>query len=60
MTNTKYLTKDLIATNGVYISPSFYPKGFTVAKHDAEGFTSDMRWFETMEKATAYAYKLNG
>lgn len=58
MTNTKP-TKDLIPTNGVHITDTYYPAGFQVAKHDAEGFTTEPRWFETMEKAEAYAAKLN-
>lgn len=52
------LTKDLIPTNGVHICETYYPAGFQVARHDAEGFTSDLRWFPTMEKAEAYAATL--
>lgn len=52
------LTKDLIPTNGVKIVETYFPKGFSVAKYDHEGFTSDGRWFETMEKAETYAAKL--
>lgn len=51
-------TKPLIPTNGIHISESFYPKGYTVARHDHEGFTSDGRWFPTLEKAQAYAQQL--
>ena len=58
MENTKYLTKDLIPTNGTKITEASYPKGFYVAKYDAEGFTSAPRWFPTMEKAEAYANTL--
>ena len=56
MTN---LTKDLIPTNGVHITETQFPKGFQVAKYDADGFASDNRWFPTMEKAEAYAAALS-
>lgn len=48
----------LIPTNGVFISESFYPKGWFVARYDAEGLTSDGRWFPTLEAARAYATTL--
>ena len=51
---TKF-TKALIPTDGVWITEAYSPKGFTVAKYDANGFTTVPRWFETMEKAEAYA-----
>ena len=51
-------TKDLIPTNGVHITASQYPNGFLVAKYDANGFTSDQRWFQTIESAQAYATNL--
>lgn len=54
----KNLTKDLIPTNGVHITETYYPAGFQVAKHDAEGMTTAPRWFPTMEKAQAYAVTL--
>lgn len=46
---------NLIPTNGVHISESQYPKGFYVAKYDAEGFTSAPRWFSTLDAAKSYA-----
>ena len=52
------LTKDLIPTNGVKITESNYPKGFYVAKYDADGFTSENRWFPTMDRAETYAESL--
>lgn len=51
-------TKDLIPTNGVHITKSYYPAGWLVAKYDAEVFTSNGCWFETIEKAKAYAETL--
>ena len=52
------MTDNLIPTNGVHIIETHYPKGFSVARYDREGFTSDGRWFETLDKARAYAAKL--
>lgn len=51
-------TKALIPTNGVHITEASFPKGFYVAKYDAEGFTTAPRWFPTMEKAETYAATL--
>ena len=51
-------TKDLIPTNGAHITESFAPKGFLVAKYDAEGFASAPRWFPTMDAAKTYAAEL--
>lgn len=51
-------TKALIPTNGVHITPTYYPAGFQVATFDANGLATAPRWFETEEKATAYAAKL--
>jgi hypothetical protein len=49
---------NLIPTSGVHITAGKYPKGFYVAKYDAEGFTSATRWFPTIERAQAYAREL--
>lgn len=49
---------DMIPTNTVQISESFYPKGFYVARYDHEGFTTAPRWFATKDEADAYARKL--
>lgn len=49
---------NLIPTNGVHISEAHSPKGWYVARYDAEGFTSAPRWFPTREKAEAYARTL--
>lgn len=46
---------NLIPVNGVHITEAQFPKGFYVAQYDAEGFTSDNRWFATMEQAATYA-----
>lgn len=48
----------MIPTNGVRITPAEYPKGFYVARYDAEGFTSAPRWFATLAQAKAYAETL--
>ena len=48
----------MIPTNGVHITEAQYPKGYYVAKYDAEGFTSAPRWFPTLDKAKAYASSL--
>lgn len=56
---TANMTKDLIPTNGVKITEASYPKGFYVAKYDSNGFTESNRWFQTMEKAEAYAKSLS-
>ncbi len=55
MTNQQ---QTLIPANGVHITEGEYPKGFYVAKYDAEGFTSAPRWFPTMAKAQEYARTL--
>ena len=52
------LTKDLIPTNGVRISENSFPKGYFVAKYDANGFTTGNRYFPTIKEAEAYAAKL--
>ena len=52
------MTDNLIPTNGVHIIETYHPKGYSVARYDAEGFTSNGRWFETREKAQAYAASL--
>ena len=51
-------TKALIPTNGVHVTKTYYPAGFQVARFDAAGLTSDIRWFQTKEKAQAYAATL--
>lgn len=51
-------TKDLIPTNGVYVTETYHPKGFSAARYDHEGFTSQGRWFSTREAAEAHARKL--
>lgn len=51
-------TKDLIPTNGVHITKNAYPAGWFVAKYDANGFTEGNRFFDSIEKAKAYAEKL--
>jgi len=54
------MTQDtLIPTNGVHIVETYYPAGYNVARYDAEGFTADSRWFETVEKAREYARHLS-
>ena len=54
-------TTDLIPTNGVYVTETHHPKGFTVGSYDAEGFISaEARWFPTREQAEAHARKLAG
>lgn len=55
---TKQITNSLIPTNGVHITEGEFPKGFYVAKYDAEGFTSAPRFFPTLEKAQAYAQQI--
>jgi len=52
------VTKALIPTSGIHITETYYPAGFTVARYDAEGFTSDNRWFQTLPRAQAYAAML--
>jgi hypothetical protein len=52
------LTNALIPTNGIWITETEFPKGFAVAKYDAEGFTSAARWFPTIEKARAHAKEI--
>lgn len=52
------ITRELIPTNGVHIIETYGPVGFNVARYDAEGFTSDGRWFPTLVKAEEYARKL--
>lgn len=55
-----YRTKDLIPTNGIYVTETYGPKGWQAARYDAEGFTSDGRWFPTLQAATDYAHRLDG
>jgi hypothetical protein len=52
------ICKDLIPTNGVRITETVFPRGFYVARYDAQGFTSDNRWFSTLDKAEKYAASL--
>lgn len=53
------LTTALIPTNGVFITETQFPKGFTVARYDARGFMQEgARWFATMAAARAHAEKL--
>lgn len=54
------MTKLLIPTNGIHITETQYPRGFQVARYDAEGFVSETRWFATHDKANAYATQLRG
>lgn len=54
---TKF-SQALIPTNGIHITETFYPKGFQVARHDRQGFTTSPRWFPTRDKADAYASTL--
>jgi hypothetical protein len=48
----------LIPTNGVHITPAEYPRGWYVARYDAQGFASAPRWFATLALAQAYAAAL--
>lgn len=48
----------LIPTNGVYVTETYGPPGFYVARYDGEGFVADQRWFPTQDKAYAYAATL--
>jgi hypothetical protein len=52
------ITQDLIPTNGVHITKAEYPKGFYVARYNADGFTSAPRWVATLEKAQEYAQQI--
>lgn len=58
METSKYLTKALIPTNGVWITENRYPTGFYVAKYDADGLTEGNRFASTLESAHTYAEKL--
>jgi hypothetical protein len=49
----------LIPTNRVAITQTEYPKGYFVARYDAEGFVSEQRWFGTLRAAQDYAKTLN-
>lgn len=51
-------SRDLIPSGGVHITEAQFPAGFYVAKYDADGFTSEPRWFQTKDKAVAYAARL--
>lgn len=51
-------TKALIPTNGVFITETLYPKGFTVAQCDAKGFAIQPRWFDSLAAAEAHAVRL--
>lgn len=55
----KYFTKAFIPTGGVFITEAFAPKGFYVARYDADGLTSQPSWFETQDAAASYAAKLD-
>ena len=52
------MTSRLIPTNGTHISETQFPKGFLVAKYDAEGFANERRWFVTLGAAQAYARQI--
>lgn len=49
------VTTALIPTNGVHITETRFPKGFTVARYDARGFAQEPRWFGSLTAAQAYA-----
>lgn len=55
---SEMFTKALIPTNGIWITESFAPRGYTVATYDAKGFATSPRWFASMEAAQAYAVTL--
>ena len=56
--DTTMFTTALIPTSGVFITQTYFSKGFQVARYDHEGLTSQVRWFTTAESAQAYAMKL--
>lgn len=45
---------DLFPDPGWHVFPTFYPPGWQVAKHDAEGFAHELRWFPTLGEAEAH------
>lgn len=47
-----------IPTNGIYVTPMEYPRGWQVARYDHEGLASDLRWFSSLAKAAEYAKTL--
>ncbi len=51
-------TAPLIPTNGVHVTPTYYPSGWFVARYDAEGLVSEQRWFSHPDNARAYAERL--
>lgn len=53
-------TKELIPTNGVFVTETDYPKGYQAGSYDTCGFISESRWFPTLDKAEVYAAKLEG
>jgi hypothetical protein len=53
------MADNLIPTNGIHIIETYYPSGYNVARYDAEGFTADSRWFDTLKKAQDYARQLS-
>lgn len=52
------LTNALIPINGIFITKTFAPIGYTVARYDAQGFATAPRWFAAIENAEAYAQTL--
>jgi hypothetical protein len=54
----KTVSRDLIPTNGVHITKSCAPAGFYVARYDSQGFTSNGRWFPTLDHAREYAERV--
>lgn len=49
----------LIPMSGVRIFATEYPKGFQVARYDADGLATDCRWFSNYANAKARADQMN-
>lgn len=47
--------KNLTPSKGIYVLPSFYPRGFTVAIYDHNGLATGRRWFPTETQANDHA-----
>lgn len=44
-----------IPSAGIHLFPTHHPRGFYVARYDAEGFANEGRWFDNRRAAEAYA-----
>lgn len=48
-------TNALIPKDGIWITETYFPRGFTVGKYNSDGHVFNPRWFDRADKAEQYA-----